>query len=470
MEVEVVRAYIATGGCAGPRSFEADITRDSAGPQPGELAPGTYGFGADALDQTCRRVASDCVAVEWPAGGPTIEVRLAPTVPEALCTAVTCTNGRCQDPSNLPCGTSGPCAGAVVEVAAGRSHSCARTDAGDVWCWGRGEEGQTGGASSVISQQVTLPGAATSLSAGGPRAEPSGHTCSILDGGEVWCWGANELGQSAPGSDEPIVPPSRATAVNAVTVDAGGRHTCAITADRTVLCWGSGGEFQLGDGMAAERGGPISVPISRTIGQLGVGDAHACALSEDGRVFCWGRADDGQLGNVTGNPTPNVVAVNNGIGVQTIGVGSDHGCFTRAGPPVTAACFGDNRSLQLGIPDDLRVNRPTAPPSFDRPETIVSIVAGAMHTCLLRQDGLVYCLGDNADGQLGRPDLVQTSTPTVVDSLSDVVALDAGFAHTCAVVSNGEVWCWGRNRFGQLGDGTTEPRFTPVRTLGLGVQ
>ena len=35
-------------------------------------------------------------------------------------------------------------------------------------------------------------------------------------------------------------------------------------------------------------------------------------------------------------------------------------------------------------------------------------------------------------------------------------ALDVGANHSCGIRDDGSLWCWGDNTYGQLGDGTTD--------------
>ena len=85
------------------------------------------------------------------------------------------------------------------------------------------------------------------------------------------------------------------------------------------------------------------------------------------------------------------------------------------------------------------------------------VAAGKQHSCVLSDQGAVYCWGANDEGQLG--DGTQTDSSTPVESLSlghgrYAVSLAAGDEHTCAILDNGSVKCWGDNSYGQLGDGS----------------
>src|SRR5690554_675797 len=86
----------------------------------------------------------------------------------------------------------------VVDVAAGLAHSCAVTGAGAVYCWGSNEYGQLGDGSSM--DRVT-PVQVTGLDSG-MQAVSVGrdHSCALSQGGAVWCWGRNSFGQLGDGT------------------------------------------------------------------------------------------------------------------------------------------------------------------------------------------------------------------------------------------------------------------------------
>src|SRR5690606_12075285 len=113
------------------------------------------------------------------------------------------------------------------------------------------------------------------------------------EGGEIFCWGRNEEGQVGSGTVSPTAPPTLALS-GASWVSAGAQHTCAIL-DGAIWCWGRNDWLQAGP-----EGSPLSPRRIETPGkrfvQVSAGHTHSCALSEDHEVFCWGNNEDGRLG------------------------------------------------------------------------------------------------------------------------------------------------------------------------------
>jgi alpha-tubulin suppressor-like RCC1 family protein len=102
---------------------------------------------------------------------------------------------------------------------------------------------------------VDIGGRVTAFSAG------QEHTCAILDGGVVRCWGHGRFGKLGYGDKKNVgefEPPRAAGDVNVggrvVAVEAGGFHTCAILDTDAVRCWGHGADGQLGYGNKRDVG------------------------------------------------------------------------------------------------------------------------------------------------------------------------------------------------------------------------
>ncbi len=109
---------------------------------------------------------------------------------------------------------------------------------------------------------------------------------------------------------------------------------------------------------------------------------------------------------------------------------------------------------------------------------LVSISAGGSTTCAVRRDGVLFCWGSNAWGQLGEDPsvMMMRATPLASRHIRDALEVSVGRAHVCVIRGvNRNVDCWGSSANAQLGNGTSDgmPHPTPVRagvlTMVLGV-
>ena len=237
----------------------------------------------------------------------------------------------------------------------------------------------------------------TSVSAG------DRHACAIHVDKSVVCWGDDSQGQSSP----PLF--GEFTAVSA-----GGLHSCALRASQRLSCWGD------------DRYEQSSPPKGEFIA-VSSGFWHSCAVSvledKDLSVQCWGF--DG-----TGPPAPLP-----GL-YSDVSAGLEHTCGLRTDKVVQ--CWGNNSYSQAGEPTSsvtctVTGCRPNFAPLSGE---FVSVAAGGTHTCSLRFDNRIRCLGDNTEGQ--------TSPPS-----GQFLALSAGFRHSCALATDNTAHCWGRDLFGE---------------------
>jgi alpha-tubulin suppressor-like RCC1 family protein len=170
----------------------------------------------------------------------------------------------------------------IVEVTAGRDHTCARRASGTAVCWGRGWPGDgcdgqcplrlapTRGVRDLVD--------ATRLTAG------SYHTCALRMTGEIDCWGDNldaQLGNRTVGSRSALPVPVTGLA-NAMFVAAGDAYSCAIRApgampepllDHRARCWTNSID-------GAERGAHSQRRFRRSNGEIAVLSLdHAAAFA-----------------------------------------------------------------------------------------------------------------------------------------------------------------------------------------------
>ena len=164
----------------------------------------------------------------------------------------------------------------MTAVAAGDSHTLARTSKGKVLAWGLGSDGELGNgttASSDTPVRAKLPEGTkvTSLFAG------CAHTLALTTTGKVLAWGSDSAGQLGNGRtgghrDTPVqarLP--KGTTVAAIS--AGCDHSLARTAKGHVLAWGIGHNGELGNGRTASSDVPVRVklPAGLTAIALGTG-------------------------------------------------------------------------------------------------------------------------------------------------------------------------------------------------------
>jgi cysteine-rich repeat protein len=315
------------------------------------------------------------------------------------------------------------------------------------------------------------------------------HTCVLIEGGRVRCWGLNGAGQLGLGNTENIGDdelPSAAGDVDlpmpAIQVSAGlGFHTCALLENGSVYCWGRNDSGQLGYGNTNNIGddhdlvGPVEVGIN--VEQLVVGAYHTCVRTSGDDVRCWGLGSLGRLGYGNGAQVGDD-EVPSSVGDVNLGGGS--AIHVTAGGAHTCAislvasiyCWGRSDLGQLGYGNTNNIGDNETPASVGAASIIpmglgpftkvTQISAGVVHTCAVFETGDALCWGDGLLGQLGTSDTQPVgddelpSTLPALEFPDEVVLISSGSAHSCALLAHNDAFCWGSNAFGQLGYGNLD--------------
>jgi alpha-tubulin suppressor-like RCC1 family protein len=330
------------------------------------------------------------------------------------------------------------------------------------------------------------------------------HTCAMLTGGHVKCWGDNLFGQlglgdtrlrgvrpGEMGANLPAV--DLGTGHSAIGLGANAANACALLDDHSVKCWGDNASGQLGLGDGRPRGEQpgemgdrlpaVDLGTGRTAKEVAVGEGHSCVILDDQTVKCWGFNRYGQLGlgdtvdrgdgpGQMGDSLP-VVRLGSGRLPTQIAAGGLHTCALFDGGAVK--CWGSNGDGELGIgdtalrgdsPGEMGDNLPAVDLGSGR--RAMQISAGLTHTCALLDDGHVKCWGTNSDGQLGLGDtrdrgihpgeMGDALPPVDLGPGRTAVSIAAGFSHTCAILDDGTLKCWGDALQGELGQGDQSSR------------
>ena len=301
----------------------------------------------------------------------------------------------------------------------------------------------------------------TTMSTGG------NHLCAILDDSSLQCWGDNSFGQLGDGTTTDRLTMTEVgldAARTAVSISSGKYHTCSVLDNGELQCWGRNNFGQLGDGTTVHSNSPVDVILSGVPVQLSSGDWHSCAILDDASLQCWGRNDQGQLGDGTNTDSSTPVSVSIGENVLAVSTGSSHTCVITNSWALK--CWGDNSNGQLGIGSTSSSNSPS---TVTVGGNAVAVSAGGSHTCALLDGNNVKCWGDNSNGQLGDGGTnQQNDAATVGISLPGAISIDSGHSHTCAVDSNDSLHCWGGSASGQVGDGSTSDQITSPIEIALG--
>ncbi len=289
----------------------------------------------------------------------------------------------------------------VVGVGAGRDHTCAIIRNGDVvMCWGYGFHGELGNGSTSNKNTPTsvtnLGGKVLALDVG------NYNVCVIMNDGALKCWGDNRFGQIGDNTRTNRYTPTSTVNLGgpAVAVSLGDMHTCAIISGGTLKCWGRGGSYQLGigSGFPRDRLTPTTVNLGGPAVAVSLGYTHTCAIINGGELKCWGYGDRGQLGDGSRGFSSTPASVTNlGGPAVAISLGWQYTCAIIDGGAMK--CWGDGGYGQLGTWSTNTRLTPT--PVYNLGGSAVEMSLGQVHTCAITTEGDLKCWGRGNTGQLG---------------------------------------------------------------------
>ncbi len=99
---------------------------------------------------------------------------------------------------------------------------------------------------------------------------------------------------------------------------------------------------------------------------------------------------------------------------------------------------------------------------------MASASLGGSAACALRTDGVVFCWGNNGNGQTGNPEETPSPIHRVEGIDAKVIQVQASGQTSFALTDRGEVWAWGSDSFGVLGNGGEGlSSIVPVRTASI---
>lgn len=389
-------------------------------------------------------------------------------------------------------------AGMITEsrLALGYKHSCFILSDKTVSCWGSNQYGQLGHGKktqaevedeilnsdkfpteeekeelikNLYSSKPTIVRDSNKIAITGAIkiSASENHTCALLEGGNVKCWGWNSYGQLGNAELNTQNKQASSTAVDvneadlqgikAISISVGNQYSCALLEAGDIECWG-----KRPNGFSTSN---LSAITDKEPIQLAAASAHACVVTEDNQVQCWGDSDNGKLGH-TENTEQVVTGIDNALLVSSKG---NHSCALLDNGRVR--CWGSNLRGQVGNGDGgsvtSTVNIPTK--NVINLSQVISLSSGDNHNCAVTQLGQVKCWGNNDNGQLGftsTGSYKQQFSPRVAASgISTAIEVSVSQNHSCARLNNDDIYCWGQNDLGQLGRPIKESNSEPVKVV-----
>lgn len=135
----------------------------------------------------------------------------------------------------------------AIHVDAGSYRTCVVHTAGTVSCWGLAAGADTG--DGGVIDDALRPVQVQDLDEVVELASGEGTTCARRLDGDVWCWGRGSDGQLGDGGRFRELSPVQVVGIDdAVQLVSGMKHICSRRATGRMYCWGENMSSQLGDG------------------------------------------------------------------------------------------------------------------------------------------------------------------------------------------------------------------------------
>jgi alpha-tubulin suppressor-like RCC1 family protein len=340
----------------------------------------------------------------------------------------------------------------VMQVSAGYSHTLFLKSDGSLWAMGDNTFGELGNGTTdstnqpeqIISSNVTAVVASQLFS------------LFLKSDGSLWGMGINDFGQLGDGSTtEHHVPVQIATNVTAVA--AGLFHTLFIT-NGSLWVMGHNNHGQLGNNSTTDSHIPIQI-VPSGVTKIAAGGDHSLFIKSDGSLWAMGWNNFGQLGDgsLTERHAPVQISAAH---ITAIAAGEYHNLFITNGQ---LRAMGQNFYGQLG--DGTITNR-NAPVLITN--GITAIAAGFDHSLFIKSDGSLWTMGYNGNGGLGDGTTdngtYQTNSPERIVA-GGVRAVAGGNAFSLFARDDGSLWAMGWNGDGELGDSTLNSTNLPEQIV-----
>lgn len=357
----------------------------------------------------------------------------------------------------------------VVSVSAGHYHSLAVTAKGELYAWGRNDEGQLGRGLLESRHLWNKPKLVEGLANVKVQSAFASGVISVAigDDGSIWTWGRSKRGQLGHGEKvmEALVPSKveELTGEYITKVSLGWGHVLAQTTDGKLFGWGYSADGRLGRLGETVKASPLD-SSAELPGRHKMTTSEALDVAEKLVLDIMEKEKDMPI-----VWEPHLIEEPLSVPMTDISCGLDHSLLICRDNIMLSG--GSNIYGQLG-----RENQGLGFFPVDISFRPLSVACGLGHSLAICEmpapgDGndirkALFSWGWNGSSQLGRPGL--TSKPLVVEGFAEEipVAVSCGRVHSLAVTGDGQLWVWGCGKNGRLGLGSSfdesEPAFVDI--------
>jgi alpha-tubulin suppressor-like RCC1 family protein len=357
----------------------------------------------------------------------------------------------------------------VVYVATAPRFNIALTSDGDLYSWGTGLMGELGLAYITYQEKPTkITKVQSKFKAIAIGYE---HSLALSEGGDIYVWGANDLGQLGTGDLKPIDRPTKLKSGHKyIALAAGTKHSMALTEHGFIHIWGGGWAGQMGDSESKSFLTPHLLSEDLTFKFISAGDNCSLAINsasfllhhhdlsivhtdfhlfhsgitDRGKVYTWGSGSHGRLGHGDVKPqlAPKVI---------------EH--LTKMNVTAVKVLAGFDHMLLLSDKGELWTWGAGANGETAQNTTVRRMIPHPV---------LFYTPSTTSDLPNGHGPVSETSTegeekPVPVAALpvdpvnhGPFVDIGIGRNFSVAINSKGECYTWGNPRNGVLGNGLKE--------------
>ena len=275
----------------------------------------------------------------------------------------------------------------------------------------------------------------------------------VKEDGTVWSWGRGGSGVLGTGYTNRDTPQAIPNMTDFVEVAASSDHVLALRKDGTVWSWGDNKKGQLGykaDGVPygdpanlkydPQQLTPKQIPELKDVVSIAAGSRYSLALDKEGKIWAWGSDINLLINTVTSAVinTPTIVYENKNIKKMAITAGIRVLLILENG---TGLVFGGDIESLDDINEDLYPQKNYQNPYVIPVNNIVDIVDNGVGIMVLRQDGSVWTMGRNINGNLGQCNFknnvykgfVQIRPLKKIKQINIQMAID----------EQGYIWAWG---------------------------